>query len=98
MDNYILKDNDDLGRNLLYIVAWNDFNDICVFLMEEGIIEPNKTQKTKNTPFHGDAYYGQISKVDLLRNYSAKTRVKNNGGNTPIEETYSGKIKDYILK
>ena len=62
--------------------------------MEEGIIEPNKTKKTKNTPFHDAAYYGQISNVDLLLNYSAKTRVKNIVGNTPIDETYSGKIKD----
>ena len=93
MDNYILKDNDDLGRNLLYIVAWNDFNDICVFLMEEGIIEPNKTKKTKNTPFHGAAYYGQISNVDLLLNYSAKTRVKNIVGNTLLMKLIQEKLR-----
>ncbi len=34
--------------------------------MEEGIIDPNETQKTKNTPLHEAAYYGQISNVDLL--------------------------------
>ena len=97
IDNSILKDKDELGRNLLYIAARNGFNDICEFLMEEGIIDPNETQKTKSTPLHGAAYYGQISTVDLLLNYGAKTKVKNAGGNTPIEETSSGKIKDYIL-
>lgn len=66
--------------------------------MEEGIIEPNETQKIKNSLFHVSTYYGQISNVDLLLNYNAKTRVKNIVGNTPIDETYSGKIKDYILK
>ena len=36
--------------------------------MEEGIIDPNETQKTRSTPLYGTPYYGQISSVDLLLN------------------------------
>ena len=50
IDYNILKDKDELGKNLLYIAARNGFNDICEFLMDEGIIDPNETQKTRSTP------------------------------------------------
>ena len=56
----ILKEKDELKRNLLYIAARNGYYDICEFLLEEGM-DPNETQKTKSTPLHGAAYYNQLS-------------------------------------
>ena len=42
----ILKEKDELGRNLIYIASRNGYYDICEFLLEEGM-DPNETQKTK---------------------------------------------------
>ena len=96
-DKNILKEKDELGRNLLYIAARNGFNDICEFLLEEGIIDPNDTQNSKSTPLHGAAFYEQVSTVELLLNYGALTTIKNVDGKTALEDTHSEKIKEYIL-
>ena len=92
----ILKEKDELGRNLLYISARNGFNDICEFLLEEGM-DPNETQGTKSTPLHGAAFYNQDSTVKLLLEYGAKTEIKNVDGKTVLEDAYSKKIKEIIL-
>ena len=92
----ILKEKDELGRNLLYISARNGFNDICEFLLEEGM-DPNETQGTKSTPLHGAAFYNQDSTVKLLLEYGAKTEIKNIDGKTVLEDAYSKKIKEIIL-
>ena len=92
----ILKEKDELGRNLLYISARNGFNDICEFLLEEGM-DPNETQSTKSTPLHGAAFYNQDSTVKLLLEYGAKTEIKNIDGKTVLEDAYSKKIKEIIL-
>ena len=95
-DKNILKEKDELGRNLLYISARNGFNDICEFLLEEGM-DPNETQGTKSTPLHGAAFYNQDSTVKLLLEYGAKTEIKNIDGKTVLEDAYSKKIKEIIL-
>ena len=95
-DKNILKEKDELGRNLLYISARNGFNDICEFLLEEGM-DPNETQGTKSTPLHGAAFYNQDSTVKLLLEYGAKTEIKNVDGKTVLEDAYSKKIKEIIL-
>ena len=41
-DDNFPKDKDELWINLLYIVARKGFNDICEFLMEEGIMKLKK--------------------------------------------------------
>lgn len=92
----IIKEKDELGRNLLYISARNGFNDICEFLLEEGM-DPNETQGTKSTPLHGAAFYNQDSTVKLLLEYGAKTEIKNIDGKTVLEDAYSKKIKEIIL-
>ena len=92
----ILKEKDELGRNLLYISARIGFNDICEFLLEEGM-DPNETQGTKSTPLHGAAFYNQDSTVKLLLEYGAKTEIKNIDGKTVLEDAYSKKIKEIIL-
>ena len=92
----ILKEKDELGRNLLYISARNGFNDICEFLLEEGM-DPNETQGTKSTPLHGAAFYNQDSTIKLLLEYGAKTEIKNIDGKTVLEDAYSKKIKEIIL-
>ena len=40
-DNKILKEKDYIGRSLLYIAARNGYNQICQFLLEEGM-DPNE--------------------------------------------------------
>ena len=95
-DKNILKEKDELGRNLLYISARNGFNDICEFLLEEGM-DPNETQGTKSTPLHGAAFYNQDSTIKLLLEYGAKTEIKNIDGKTVLEDAYSKKIKEIIL-
>ena len=65
-DKNILKEKDELGRNLLYIAARNGFNDICEFLLEEGIIDPNDTQNSKRLLYMERLF---MSKYQLLNYY-----------------------------
>ena len=87
----ILKEKDELGRNLIYIAARNGYYDICEFLLEEGM-EPNETQKTKSTPLHGAAYYNQLSVCKFLLEYGERGTLENEGGNLAIEESHSNKL------
>ena len=85
------------NRNLLYLAAKNGFYDICVFLLEKGF-DPNIQQGTQSTPLHAAAYYKHDSIVYLLLEYGAKTNIKNNGGNTALDEAFSYMGKQYILE
>jgi hypothetical protein len=87
----ILKEKDELKRNLLYIAARNGYYDICEFLLEEGM-DPNETQNTKSTPLHGAAFYNQLSICKLLLEYGARGTLENEEGNLAIEESYSDEL------
>ena len=93
----ILKEKDELGRNLLYISARNGFTEICEFLLEEGM-DPNETQNTKSTPLHGAVFYNQESTVELLLQYCANTNLKNVDKKTALEDAHSEKIKKILEK
>ena len=93
----ILKEKDELGRNLLYISARNGFKEICEFLLEEGM-DPNETQNTKSTPLHGAVFYNQESTVELLLQYCANTNLKNIDKKTALEDAHSEKIKKILEK
>ena len=84
----ILKEKDELKRNLLYIAARNGYYDICEFLLEEGM-DPNETQKNKSTPLHGAAFYNHFSICKLLLEYGARVTLENKDGHLAIEEAYS---------
>ena len=96
-DDNIIKEKDNLGRNLLYIAAKNGFYDICEFLLAKGL-DPNETQKTNSTPLHAAAYYNHYNIVRLLLEYRAKINIKNNDNHTAFDEGYSQKIREIILK
>lgn len=96
-DFKILKDKDLFERNLLYIAARNGYNDICQFLLEEGM-DPNEIQASESTPLHGAAFYNQNDTIKLLLEYGAKTNIKNFEGNLPFNDANNLKIKEIILK
>ena len=91
----ILKEKDELKRNLLYIAARNGYYDICEFLLEEGM-DPNETQKTKSTPLHGAAFYNHFSICKLLLEYGARVTLENKDGHLAIEEAYSDDLYKII--
>lgn len=87
----IIKEKDELKRNLLYIAARNGYYDICEFLLEEGM-DPNESQKTKSTPLHGAVFYNQLHIYKLLLEYGARATLENEYGNLAIEESHSDKL------
>ena len=94
-NNKILKEKDYIGRSLLYIAARNGYNDICQFLLEEGM-DPNEIQSSGSTPLHGASFYNQYNTVKLLLEYGAKTDLKNFDGNSALEDSTKTIIKKLI--
>ncbi|CAF3826443.1 unnamed protein product [Rotaria sp. Silwood1] len=92
----LLNERDEHGRTLLYIAARNGFHNICHFLLRSGC-KINEIQNDGSTALHAAAFYEHQSIVELLLEYEANPKIRNNFGNNPQDETYSQQIKTCIL-
>ena len=91
----LLKDKDERARTLLYIASRSGFYDMCELLLEKGA-SINVVQSTGSTPLHGAAYYRHTLVVGLLLQHGAKTDIKNQAGNTALDESTTPDIKRLI--
>lgn len=91
----LLKDKDERGRTLLYIVCRSGFYDTCELLLERGA-SINEVQSTGSTPLHGAAYYGHTQIVRLLLQHGAKTAITNQFENTALDESATPEIRRLI--
>ncbi len=92
MRKSLLNQRDEHARTLLYIAARNGFHNICSFLLKSGC-KINETQNCGSTALHAAAYYGHLSIVQLLLEYEADPRIRNNCGNQPVAEAHSLQIQ-----
>ena len=92
----LIKEKDELGRNLLYLAARNGYYDVTKYLIEKGI-NVNSTQHNGSTPLHGAAFYGQQLIVQLLIDHGALTDIKNEFGHLASDEAKSDLIRENIL-
>ena len=52
-------------------------------------MNPNETQNTKSTPFHGAVFYNKESTVELLLQLCPNTKLKNIDKKTALEDAHS---------
>ena len=93
----LINKKDNLGRSLLYLASRNGYIDICNYLLQKGA-KLNETQNTGSTPLHGASYYGNELVVQLLLQYGANTKIKNNFSNFAMDESKIPSISNNIKK
>jgi len=97
-DPSLINKKDHMGRSLLYLAARNGYIDICFYLLQKGA-NINDTQGSGSTPLHGASFYGNDLVVQLLLQYGADTKIKNNFSHYAFDESkntsISKNIKDF---
>ncbi len=78
--------SDTKKRTVLYLAARCGFDDLIETLVRKGA-NVNHRQIDNSTPLHVAAFYGQYSIVKILLVYGADPTLKNNAGNTPVDES-----------
>ena len=91
----LVQDRDEHGRTLLYIASKSGFYDTCKLLLEKGA-SVNEAQKDGSTPLHGAAYFGHALVVGLLLQHGARSDIKNNWGNSALDESATPAIRSLI--
>ncbi|CAF0993143.1 unnamed protein product [Rotaria sordida] len=92
----IMNDN---GINLLYIACRHGQTSVAKWLLERGAnVNIKLLQESESTPLHGAVYHGHISTVDLLLSYGADLNIKNVFGATPIDESRTDEMKQYLKR
>ena len=94
-DKSLVKASDEHGRTLLYLTCKSGFYDMVKMLLQEGA-DINKIQRDGSTPLHAAAFFGQSLVVGLLLEYGARADIKNNWGQTALEESHSTYITNLI--
>lgn len=91
----LVQERDEYGRTLLYIASKSGFYDTCKFLLEKGA-SVNEAQRDGSTPLHGAAYFGHALVVGLLLQHGARSDIKNNWGNSALDESATPEIRSLI--
>lgn len=88
----LLNSADELCRPLLYYTSCSGFYDTTKALLKRGA-KIDQKQADDSTPLHAAAFYGQSSIVKLLLVRGADPSLKNEAGNTPVEESSSPEVQ-----
>ena len=89
----LVQERDEHGRTLLYIASKSGFYDTCKLLLEKGA-SVNEAQKDGSTPLHAAAYFGHALVVGLQ--HGARSDIKNNWGNSALDESAIPAIRSLI--
>ncbi|XP_078342151.1 uncharacterized protein LOC144627992 [Oculina patagonica] len=92
---HLVEDKDEHKRTLLYIASRSGFYDTCELLLWNGA-PINEVQSNGSTPLHGAAYFGHTRIVRLLLQHGARGDIKNQWGNTPLDESATPEIRRLI--
>ena len=92
---HLVEVKDEHKRSLLYIASRSGFYDTCELLLWNGA-PINDVQSTGSTPLHGAAYFGHTWIVSLLLHHGARCDIKNQWGNTPLDESATPEIRSLI--
>ena len=91
----LVRERDEHGRTLLYIASRSGFYDTCDLLLQNGA-SVNEVQCDGSTPLHGAAFFGHTLIVGLLLEHGARSDIRNNWGNTALDESATPNIKSRI--
>ena len=94
-DGNIVQQRDEHGRTLLYMASKSGFYDTCNLLLQKGA-DVNEAQGDGSTPLHGAAYFGHELVVGLLLQHGAKSDIRNQWGNTAVDESATPRIRNLI--
>jgi len=87
-DPTLLDATDVCGYSLLYIACRSGFYDVVKMLLKHGVdVNTQKGASTSgSTPLHVAGFYGHVPVVSLLLKCGADPTIRNNFGNTALEE------------
>ncbi|XP_078377937.1 uncharacterized protein LOC144661105 [Oculina patagonica] len=91
----LIEDRDEHGRTLLYTASKSGFYDTCKLLLQKGA-DVDEAQKNGSTPLHAAAYFGHAQVVDVLLQHGARPNIRNNWGNTALDEGANIEIRRLI--
>ena len=91
----LMEQKDEYGRTLLYTASKSGFYDTCKMLLQKGA-SVDEVQRDGSTPLHGAAYFGHAQVVRLLLQHGARTNLRNNWGNTSLDESATSEIRGMI--
>lgn len=92
---YLYKSEDSGQRDFLYLASLCNYPLILRHILSWKI-NIDHQQSTGSTALHASAYYGHKEIVMILMKHGASFEVKNNFGNTPLDEANDKEIKMLI--